>query len=344
MMTRNLFSLAAAGLLSAALAAPALAQIAGKGGYGNKGGNNKEKKEEEKPDPIVIRFQGAQKGKHMGQEVMMVSGVEVLSGRPRTFAVENEKPQDKNKMPKYEPRPQVKEGVEKVKPGEYLRVELKGHREQVPWIEKAEPYIAQPGEDEPGTFIMFQAFEEEKNGTKMYAIVLRKFGGQIDCFAPMVKEGKDLVPDPEIVKVASAIKERSLVEATVGQSKGQRVVTSLDPYQAPKQGKFTKLVESDVDGNKGQAVELDHDGKPVTLPIPGKSVNGKWVTDNDLLADARKLKPGAAVVFKTRDVGDKSYVRLLAPAPKESAKKEPKSAGGGDGPMPKSKDKEPAKK
>jgi hypothetical protein len=276
----------------------------------------------------------------------------VLSNRPRTFAVENEAPQDKNKLPKYDPRAGVKEGVDKVKPGEYLKVEPKAGRDPIPWIDKAEPYTPKEHEEEPGAYVLYDAYKETVGKTEMFVVKLVKFGANLECYAQMVKDGKDSVPDPDVVKVAEEImnrssgdaKKREVVEATVSQSRGQVVVTRIDASRPPKPGKFTKLAEADVDGNKGQAVELDQDGKAVTLPLPGKMVGAKWVTDADLLADAKKLKPGAAVVFKTRDVGDKSYLRYLEPAPKETAKKdkEPAKPAGGDGPMLKSK--EPAKK
>ena len=335
-MTWNRFRLAAAGVLaagvlSAALPAPALAAQLPGGGYGNKGGNNKGMKEEEKPKPVVIRLQSAQKGKLYGQEVMLVTGQEALTGKPRTFAVENEKPQNKNAPPKYEPQARVKEGIDRVKPGEFLKVEPKAGRDATLWIDKAEPYLPKPHEEDPGTFVLYEAYKDNKGGTDVFVITLVKFGAYLDCYAQMVKDGKTSAPDPEVVKVAEEIinrakdpKKKELVEATVTQGGGANFVTSLTPFQAPKQGKFGKLVE------------LEEDGKTLTLAIPGKLAGKKWVTDADLLADAKRLKPGTAVVFKTKDVGEKSYLRMLAPAPKESAKKETAGSEAG-GPMLKSK-------
>lgn len=335
--TRLPTGLIAAAVVSAVLATPTFAQLPGgygnAGGYGNKGntGNtgNKGMQEVKKPDPVVIRLQSAQKGKHMGQEVMLVAGTEVLSGRNRTFAVENEASQDKNKSPKYEPKARAKEGIDKVKPGEFLKVEPKAGRDQIPWIDRAEPYLPKPHEEDPGTFVLFDAFKETQGTTEVFKITLMKFGAYVDCYAPMIKDGKASAPDPAVVKAAEEImaragdpKKKELVEATVSQGKGTMFVTRIAPFQAPKTAKFGKLLESDVDGNKGQAVEMEHEGKTVTIPLPGKLAGKKWVTDADLLADARKLKAGAAVVFKTRDEGEKSYLRQLDPAPKESAKKE----------------------
>jgi hypothetical protein len=135
-------------------------------------------------------------------------------------------------------------------------------------------------------------------------------------------------------------KKRQLVEATVSQKGGGTFVTRIAEFQPPKSGTFGKVVDADVDGNKGQAVELEHEGQKLTLAIPGKLSGTRWVTDADLLADAKRLKAGAPVVFKTREDGDKSYVRQIGPAPKESAKKD--SAKPPSGPMLGSK--EPAKK
>lgn len=332
--------LLAAGLVVAALPEFAAAQVKKPGDYGNTGNaGNVKPKEEKKPDPVVIRFQAAEKAKHMGQEVLMVTGVEVLTGRPRAFAVENEAPQDKGK-PKFEPRARAKEGIDKVKAGEYLKVEPKSSRDQVAWIDRAEPYVAKEGEEEPGTFVLYDAYKETQGKTEVFKLTLVKFGAYLECYAAMVKDGKESVPDPAVVKVAEEImngvkdpKKKEVVEATVSGS-GPVFVTSIDAYQPPKHGKFTKLTEVDVEGGKGQAVEIEQDGQAVTLPLPGKLVGKKWAASADLLSDVRKLKPGAPVVFKTRDADGKPQLRMIGPAPKE--KKE--TAKKDEGPMLRSKE------
>lgn len=310
-----------------------------------------------KPDPVVIKVESAGKGKVMAEEVYTVTGIDVMTGQKRVFAVENQRPQNPRDLPKYDPNPRVKEEVDKVKPGEYLKIEPKwnrwgggqtytapagnyGRNAQAPaeWIDDAEPYLLTEHEEEPGVFVYDGSFLDdlEAGGQKVeiYAIELIKLGRPIKAMAPMVPEGKKMIPDPVLMAQAEELMKayrenaktrnapKMVIEATISQQGEYFFVTAIDAYQAPRTGTLTKVTEVDIDGNKGQAVEIDENGKAVTMLIPGKLVGKRWVTDFGIAAFAKKAKPGTPVIFKTRDVDQKSFVRSLVAAPKEPVKKE----------------------
>ena len=300
----------------------------------------------------------------MGEDVMLVTGTEPLSGQKRTFAVENQRPQNPKDLPKYDPNPRVKEEIDKVKPGEYLKVEPKGARmgmgnygsapvsggygrsgnaaPPTEWIDKAEGYKMSEHEEEPGTFVFDGAFLDdlESDGQKVevYSIELIKLGRVFKCLAPMINDGKKMVPDPAIVAIGDAMMKKekgkekkaakAVIEATISPQGTYLFVTSLDEYQAPRTANFNKLVDADMDGNKGQAIEVDEGGKSVTLLLPGKLVGKKWVTDSSMLSLAKKTKPGTPIIFKTRDTENKSIVRALELGPKEAVKKGSKETAG----------------
>ena len=68
------------------------------------------------------------------------------------------------------------------------------------------------------------------------------------------------------------------------------------------------MVETEVAGDqKGPAVELDQNGKTLTLPIKGKLTNKKWQPDGQLLSRAKSLKAGTAVLFSTHTEDGKTY-------------------------------------
>jgi hypothetical protein len=322
--------------LSAATAAGAFAAANAKPANGSNG-NNKAADAPAKPDPIVIRFESAQKQRVMGTEVMVVSGTDAVTGAPRQFPVENQAPQDKSKVAKYDPKKGVADTVNAMKPGELLKAEFKlgGYKNDVVWLEKAEKYDALEHEEEPGVYQFFEAFKDTVGGEDVYKVKLTKFGTYIECLAPMVpaEDGKGKVPDPQIVAAAEGIKRKTMVEATVAPRGANPLITTLDPYQAKKSGTFGKLVEADVAGQKGQAVEMTVDGKTETLPVPGKLVNKRWVSDAGVLAEVRKVRPGMPVLYRTREVDGKTYVRQIAAAPKEVAKT-PAKAGGSEAMMP----------
>ena len=49
-----------------------------------------------------------------------------------------------------------------------------------------------------------------------------------------------------------------------------------------------------------------------------------------MLVEARKVKAGTAVLYRTRDVGGKTFLRQIVAAPKETAKVAAKGGGGTD--------------
>jgi hypothetical protein len=89
-----------------------------------------------------------------------------------------------------------------------------------------------------------------------------------------------------------------------------------------------KMTEAEVrEGVKGAAVEVDQGGKTVTLLIPGRMAGQKWVPDQKVAAMAKGLKPGAAVMVKSREADGKMYLKEMRPAPKAPVAAKPPAAG-----------------
>jgi hypothetical protein len=287
-----------------------------------------------KPEPVVIKLQKADRGRMGGQEVMVITGTDMLTGKPRQFGVENERPQNPNDKPKYEPRARVADAVKPLKEGDLLKIEPKAasmnyNSPAGDWVDRAEAYKLTPNEDQPGAFVLFDSYSKQEGGVDVYVITLVKYGRYFDCYAPMVPDetGKKMVPDPAITKIADGVKKREVVEATVAPKGPALFVTSIDPYQDPKAAKFGKLVDADVNGQKGHAVELEQDGQTVTLLLPGKLVGKRYSTDLSLLNEAKRTKPGTAVMVRTRDIDGKQYLRQMLLAPKEPKAKEASKSG-----------------
>ena len=78
-----------------------------------------------------------------------------------------------------------------------------------------------------------------------------------------------------------------------------------------------KMTEAEVaNGLKGPAVEIEQDGKPVTLLIPGKMAGQKWVPDMKVAGMAKGTRTGTAVLVKTRESDGKTFLKEMKPAPK----------------------------
>lgn len=316
---------------------------------GNNNNNNSNAKEPPHYDPVVIRFQAAARQRLGGNDIMVINGADALTGKPRQFGVANREPQDNKKYGpmKYDPKPEVADTVNKLKPGEYLKVDIKGDKNSsILWADKVYNYTPVEHEEEPNVYLWDGGYKDIVEKQDVYKIELVKMGKKFVCYAPMVPgtEKGTTNPDPTIVAVAEGLNKTKpkaektretmnagmeAVEAMLTPAGENYFVQSLDKYQSPRQGSFTKVADADVQGQKGQSVDIDEGGKTVTALLPGKLTGKKWVTDPMLAAEAKKLKAGTAVVFKTREVEGKTYIRALAAAPKEVGKPAAKTADAG---------------
>jgi hypothetical protein len=127
-----------------------------------------------------------------------------------------------------------------------------------------------------------------------------------------------MVTDPELLAAVGKFKKGDIVEAEVQTRPGKPpVVQSIDPYKPAQEATMGKMTEAEIrEGVKGPAVEVDQGGKTVTLLIPGKLAGQKWVPDQKVAGMTRGLKPGAAVMVKSREADGKTYLKEIKPAPK----------------------------
>jgi hypothetical protein len=305
------------------------------------------KKEEQLPSPpVVIKYLGSQKIRHQGKEVLMVSGQTAMGGKQVTLPIPN---RDKDK---YSPEERMEEATKQLKPGDYALTETKTNEYKV-WLSKFEAYKLTAGEDQPNAFV-FQDSYPQKNGDKEVQIVaLYKFGNYVDTILPSRRDetSKQMVTDPDMLATIGTLKKGDIVEAEI-RSGNPPVVQSLDRYKPAIEAKMAKMTEADVqEGVKGPAVELDQGGKSLTVLIPGKMAGQKWVPDAKLAGQVKGTRPGTAVLVKTRDLGGKTFLKEIKPAPKapvaskdSSRDKEMEKDNKEPAMKEKEKEKEPAKK
>jgi hypothetical protein len=293
--------------------------------------------QEKKRTRMVVKYLGHQDdGKHryQGKPVMLL-GVEPLEGgRPVELVVPNK---DMN-GDKYDPIPQVAETVRDLKRGDIIKIELDDAKPR-PYVREAKRYKLKPGESDPRTYVFENTFRKEEGRSTYTAVVLSRFDEPITVAVQQKrdKEG-DMSSDVAILELLQKLKTDELVEAEIKEGGRTPVLTSLERYAPPQNGKFVKLAEQDVEGQKAPAVELEREGKPVTALVAGKMQGKRWVADAKVLAAAKKLKPDAEVVFRARDDDGRLWLKEIepakaqadgaAPAPRATASRE---HGGRDG-------------
>ena len=272
--------------------------------------------QEKKPTRMVVKYLGHQddgKYRYQGKPVMLL-GVEPLEGgRPVELIVPN---RDRN-GDKFDPIPQVADTVRGLKRGDVIKIELDDTKPR-PFVREARPYKLKPGESEPNTYVFENTFRKEDGRSTYTAVVLSRYDEQMTVAVPQRrdKEG-DMVSDTQMLGLLQQLKTKELVEAEIREGGRTPTLTRLERYSPPRNGKFVKVTEEEIEGQKAPAVELTGaDGKPVTAIVDGRMTGKRWSADNRVLGAARKLKPDTDVVFRLRDEGGKQYLKAIEPAPK----------------------------
>ena len=267
--------------------------------------------------PMVIRFAEGKRARYFGHDVLVVSGVGAMDGNPVQIAV----PNVDARSGKFEPQPRVMDEIKALKPGDYVRVETTVKDKQV-WMRKVEPYKVTPGEEQPGTFVFNESYTQAVGGQDHLYVRLTKFANIVDCVIPMKRnESKQSVPDPAVSEQLGKFKKGDVVEAEVQPGRPFATLRGIEAYAAPVPAKMGKVVETEIDGQKYPAVELDEGGKSLSLPVNGRLSGKKRVPDARLLSSAKALKPGAEVLIRTREDGGKTWLKEIRPAPRQPTAK-----------------------
>jgi len=278
---------------------------------------------EKKPNKQVVKYVGHKEKVQYQGKLVMVLAVEPLSGssRPMELIVKNH---DMNKRD-YNPVVNT-DNLNALQKGDAIKIELDDSKPK-PFVTYLRKYDLKPGEENPKTYV-FEITMEKGEGRQTYnAVVLSKFDQMTTCAIPQ-KKGKEgqPEPDPEMMAMVSKLNRGDLVEAEIREARPVPMLVHIDRFAPPHTGKFLKLAEEEVDGQKTSAVEIEREGKTVKALVPGKLQSKKWVPDAKVLAAARKLKPDAEVVYRAREDGDKLWLKEIEPAPKQQAEKKEKDS------------------
>lgn len=303
-----------AALAVASLAAPAPAQ-------------------EKKYTQMVVRYAGHQddgRFRHLGKPVMLLWVTPLEGGSPVELIVPNKGMEDM-RNDKYDPIPQVAETVRDLKRGDVIKIEL-DHSKPKPYVRYAKRYKLKPGETDPKAYIFENTFRKGEGRSIYTAVVLSKYDEQTTVAVNQKrdKEG-DMVSDTAILEVLQSLKTGDLVEAEIRDAGRTPVLTTLERYAPSQSGKFLKPTESEVEGQKAPAVELEREGKRITALLPGKLQGKRWTPDPKVHAEVRKLKPDTEVVFRARDEGDKVWLKDISPVPATKKEREEGSASAARG-------------
>jgi hypothetical protein len=192
-----------------------------------------------------------------------------------------------------------------------IKVEI-DESKQKPFITYAKPYKLKPGEADLNTYEFQNSFRKEEGRSTYTAVVLSRYDEPLTVAVQQKKDKEgDMVSDPAILGLVQSLKTGELVEAEIKEGGRTPLLTSLERYAPQQKGKFLKLTEADVEGQKAPAVELEREGKPVTAIVQGKLQGKRWTPDSKVLAAVKKLKPDAEVFFRARPDQEKLWLKEI---------------------------------
>lgn len=275
-----------------------------------------EPKPEPPKAPLIVKYLGSEQTRYNGHPYLVVGGQDMLTNQQIRFIV----PNNDTKSYKYDPKTSVVEALDQLKPGDLAKVDAKTDQGMT-WLDGIEKYKNKPGEEVAGNFVFYETYEDKDNEPHKQVVNLQKFGQTVDVMLPMkANDKKEMEIDSTLLAEVNKFSKGDVVAAEVTSS-NPPVLRSIELYKAPQEAKLGKVVEAEVaTDQKGPAVELDQDGKTVTLPIRGKLQGKKWVADPMILAHAKAMKPGMTVLFSTHEEDGKTYLKDLKPAPAPDAK------------------------
>lgn len=215
---------------------------------------------------------------------------------------------------RYSPKKDMADLVNGMQPGGLLQAETKTVDGALQ-VESIAGWSPRPGEDTPHGYVLIAAGDSPGKPGELQ-VALTKLGDSVNVIVPAGKDDKGSpAPDPMVAAELKAIQQGDVVWADVAPGKPPTLI-AIAPWSEPQQGKLARVGAADVDGQRGYAVEIATDSKPVTALIPMRLQNGKRVTDQKLLAAAHKPSNGSEVYFRTFESGDTTWLLEIEPPPK----------------------------
>jgi hypothetical protein len=273
-----------------------------------------------KDDAAVGRLDSASVMRYRGR-MRYVLTLDTVDGKVIRVGVQNkDAPNSQDEAYKADPQTELVDQIKAVAPGDIVKLEYTMEEDGTYMMKSIAPYPMEPGMELPNAYLFKEMYDHTEQTATKTLVDLKRFDDVVTFSLPAKKDSSGaMAPDPELVAALGKLKEGQivLVDATPGSP--NRILRSIEPYNTPQTGKITSIKLTEVDGNKTTAAEIDVDGTPVTVVVPGKLDGKRWVVDSKVLSKLRNFRPGANVTFRIITDNGTSYLRDIKAAPKVTA-------------------------
>jgi hypothetical protein len=270
-----------------------------------------------KDDTSVGKLVSADTMRYRGR-LRIVLTVGTVDGKVLRIGVQNnDAPHSKDESYTVDPKAELLEQIKAVNPGDIVKIEYTEEDDGTQMMKTIAAYPMQPGMELPNAYLFKEMYDHtEQTGTKTL-VDLKRFDDVVTFGLAKKKDATGaMAPDPDLVAAIGKLKEGQivLVEATPGSP--NPTLRGIEPYNAPQTGKITAIKPTEINGNKTTEADIDVDGSPVTVFVPGKLDGKRWILDSKVLGKLRGFRPGTNVTFRVVTEGSTSYLRDIKIAPK----------------------------
>lgn len=273
-------------------------------------------------DEQVYRFSSSRRMNVQGHDHLVVVAENPKTRHPVRLIIPN------TDAVRYDPNPAMSELVKRLEAGVLITAAVTAE-DGVATLNSLSVYTPKPGEDSPNGYVFVSS--TPKDDTHELLVTLSKFGQTEQVrVAPEAEDHGTPQPDERVAGELHQVKAGDVVWIHLQPGKAPALL-EIVPWTEPRQGKLLKVVPAQVEDNNGYAVEIEDAGQTLRCLVPGRMQNKRWVTDQRLLSDARKLRAKSDVLFRVRQAGSATYLLEINPVPQPTAQAQNSRRTSGNG-------------
>jgi hypothetical protein len=268
---------------------------------------------------VVARFDGVRQ-MQFGLRPRLVLSVQTVAGQRLEIGV----PNIKDDQPKLDPVKDRVDEIKAVQPGDIVKLTYSQPEEKKPEnvleMVRMLPYPMLPGMELPNAFVFHEMYDHTDAQKTQTLVDAKKFDDMITfCLALKKDATGSMVADPDLVAALGKIKPGQVVLIDAAGGSPHPIIHSVEVYNAPQTGTIKAIKPAELNGNKTTEADIDVDGSPITVLVPGRLEGKRWILDTKVQSLLRRFKAGSLVVFRTIDDNGTTLLRDIKAAPKPEA-------------------------
>jgi hypothetical protein len=269
---------------------------------------------------VVGKLEGAESMNYRDRPRIVVT-ILTVDGKRLQIGVENA---DEDKYT-VDPVLVVLDQIKALNPGDMAKVVYDSYDDKTGMLYSISPYVMEPGMELPNAFVFHESRDQTEDQKSFTVVAMKRFEQDYTFVVAGTQDAAgNVTPDPDLMASIGKLKDGQLVLIDAIQGQPYPILRSIEAYTPPQIGTLKAVKFAELNGNRTTEADIEVDGKPVTVFVPGRLDGKRWIVDDKILADVRRLRLNTPVQFRvvSDDTGN-SVLREIKTAPKDA----PKPAG-----------------